>query len=86
MAGSVEIVEVEEGRAWLLAPPTQALLLRGEDRLHSALAAGLDLGRFDLRYQELDPDIFGSQLNTPAYADIERIAAIGAVITRRREV
>jgi hypothetical protein len=35
-----------------------------------------------LRYRELDPDIFSGELRRAAYADVERIAAVGAVITR----
>ena len=35
-----------------------------------------------LRYRVLDVDIFGEELEQPPYADVERIAAVGAVITR----
>lgn len=53
----------------------------------SAIVAGQDsffeLVRGDLRdsestylYEELDPDIFGSELREPAYGDTERIAAV----------
>ena len=31
-------------------------------------------------YAELDPDIFGEELGEPAYADVERIAAVGLVV------
>ena len=30
--------------------------------------------------EEIDPDVFGEELEQPAYAEVERIAAIGAVI------
>jgi hypothetical protein len=33
-----------------------------------------------LTYEELDPDIFSGELRREAYADVERIAAVGAVI------
>ena len=33
-----------------------------------------------LEVEELDPDVFGEELDEPAYADVERIAVIGAVI------
>lgn len=33
-----------------------------------------------LSYEELDPDVFGGTLRQPAYAEVERIAAIGAVL------
>jgi hypothetical protein len=35
-----------------------------------------------LEYEELDPDVFGSMLGRDAYADVERIAAVGATLTR----
>lgn len=75
--------------AQLLAPGGRVLLytgsaiLDGRDPLRDALAAGLDAGRFTLDYAEIDPDIFGGQLASPAYRDVERIAAIGAVVTRQ---
>lgn len=73
----------------LLAPGGRFLLytgssiLDGRDALHEALAARLDARQFSLEYAEIDPDIFGEQLAAPAYQDVERIAAVGAVITRR---
>ena len=40
-------------------------------------------GLYALSYRELDPDIFADTLTQDAYRDVERIAAVGAVITRR---
>lgn len=60
---------------------TGSAIIQGKDLLHAALEAGLPPG-FHVAYHELDPDIFGGQLSQPAYRDVERIAAIGAVITR----
>lgn len=63
---------------------TGSAIVDGTDRLEAALRDRLpDLG-CSLRYAELDPDIFGEQLVEPSYEDVERIAAIGAVIERRR--
>lgn len=62
---------------------TGSAIVAGRDGLRAALAEGLDRARFELDYAELDPDIFGAQLAAPAYHDVERIAAVGAVITRR---
>jgi methylase of polypeptide subunit release factors len=60
---------------------TGAAIVDGEDALRAALEAALPaLGRA-LRYEELDPDLFGEELDSPAYRGVERIAAIGAVIT-----
>jgi methylase of polypeptide subunit release factors len=75
--------------ARILAPAGRMLLytgsaiVDGRDRLRDALEAKLDPAHYDLDYAELDPDIFGGQLGTRAYRDVERIAAIGAVVTRR---
>ena len=35
-----------------------------------------------LHYEEIDPDIFGEQLDQPAYRDVERIAAVMAVLSK----
>lgn len=34
------------------------------------------------RYRELDPDVFGEELLNPAYANVDRIAAVALIITR----
>lgn len=57
-------------------------IVQGIDQLHQALAERLPAD-IDLEYREIDPDIFGGQLSQPGYADVERIAAVGAVMTRR---
>jgi len=61
---------------------TGSAIVDGEDRLRSALQAGLATLGCALRYDELDPDIFGEQLDQPGYEEVERIAAVGAVIAR----
>lgn len=59
---------------------TGAAIVDGQDALRDALARAMPgLGR-TLRYAEIDPDVFGEELDAPAYRGIERIAAIGAVI------
>lgn len=61
-----------------------AILDGGVDALRVALE-GLVVGTpYRLAYEELDPDIFGGELRRAAYDDVERIAAVGAVITRDR--
>jgi methylase of polypeptide subunit release factors len=63
---------------------TGSAIVDGADPLEAALRERLpDLG-CSLRYAELDPDIFGEQLVEPGYEDVERIAAVGAVIERQR--
>jgi precorrin-6B methylase 2 len=61
---------------------TGSAIIGGEDRLAAALAERLPALGCTLDYAELDPDIFGEQLDAPGYEDVERIAAVGAVIVR----
>lgn len=61
---------------------TGSAIVDGRDRLHDALAERLPALGCALRYRELDPDIFGDQLDHTGYEEVERIAAIGAVVTR----
>lgn len=63
---------------------TGSPIVTGEDRLLGALAELAEGADASLRYEEIDPDIFGEELDQPAYAEAgaERIAAVGAVLTR----
>lgn len=73
---------LEPGGTMLLY--TGSPIVAGEDHLLGALAQELDELGCTLRYEELDPDIFGEELEQPAYASagVERIAAVGAVIRK----
>lgn len=62
---------------------TGSAIVEGRDLFRAALQAEADSRRCGLAYRELDPDIFGGLLRQPAYQDVERIAAVGAVVTRR---
>ncbi|MFC7499068.1 methyltransferase [Enterovirga sp. GCM10030262] len=63
---------------------TGVAIVDGRDALCEALERALpDLG-CGLRYREIDPDIFGEELEKPPYADVERIAAVGAVVEKAR--
>ena len=70
---------LKSGGAFLLY--TGSAIIAGEDQLKTALLDALP--DFDVRYAELDPDVFGEELEQPAYADAERIAAIGLVAIKR---
>lgn len=61
---------------------TGSAIIDGRDGLREALERGLP-AEASLRYRELDPDIFGEELDKPGYEEVERIAAVGAVIERR---
>jgi methylase of polypeptide subunit release factors len=77
------------GAATKLAPGGRFLLytgsaiVAGRDALREALQAQLPALGCTLRYREIDPDIFGEELAKPAYAEVERIAAVGAVIVKK---
>lgn len=57
---------------------TGAPIVGGRDPLAEALEAAAEQANCRLEYRELDPDIFSETLRQPAYAGVERIAAVGA--------
>lgn len=61
---------------------TGSAIVDGRDALRDALETRLPALGCSLRYRELDPDIFGDQLDHKGYEEVERIAAIGAVVAR----
>ena len=71
---------LEAGGAMLLY--TGSAIVEGRDELEAALARELPALGCSLQYRELDPDVFGEELSKPVYADVERIAVIGAVIAK----
>ena len=62
---------------------TGSAIVGGEDALRKALERDLPSLGCRLRYAEIDPDVFGEELDTQAYAEVERIAVIGAVVEKR---
>ena len=61
---------------------TGSAIVAGRDALREALERELPVLGCTLVYREIDPDIFGEELERPAYRDVERIAAVGAVIAK----
>lgn len=61
---------------------TGTAIVEGRDRLREELERNLPGLGCTLRYREIDPDVFGEELAKPAYADVERIAVVGAVIEK----
>ncbi len=59
---------------------TGVAIVAGRNPLLDDLAD--DLRGFDWRCEELDPDVFGEELERAAYRRCERIAAVGLVATR----
>jgi methylase of polypeptide subunit release factors len=61
---------------------TGAPMVRGRDVLRQALQPLLQQAGFSSTYEEIDPDVFGEELEQPAYAQVERIAAVSVVVRR----
>lgn len=57
-------------------------IVAGKDAFAEQLMQMAADGGWIADYEELDPDIFGGQLRDKAYADVERIAAVAAVIRK----
>jgi hypothetical protein len=87
LGGAVALAWAEQALV-AMAPGGTMLLYAGaayEDgraRLVDALERVCAGRGANLAIEELDPDVFGDELESPAYADVERIAAVGAVITK----
>lgn len=61
---------------------TGTAIVNGVDGLRAAVAPVLDAAALDWDYRELDPDVFGEELAEPAYARVDRIAAV--LLTARK--
>jgi methylase of polypeptide subunit release factors len=61
---------------------TGAAIVDGRDPLAEALRPLVEQGGCRWRYRELDPDVFGEELDAPAYAQADRIAAVALVAHR----
>lgn len=57
-------------------------IIGGIDPLFEAIESVLKLDARHFSYEEIDPDVFGEELDRPAYADADRIAAIGLIATK----
>jgi hypothetical protein len=55
---------------------TGTAVVSGEDRFYRAVQPVLDAAGVQYRYTEIDPDVFGAELQRPAYAQVERLAAV----------
>jgi SAM-dependent methyltransferase len=64
---------------------TGVSIVRGRAPLIHVLHEECDAKGAELRVDEVDPDVFGEELDRPVYASVERIALIEATITKRSE-
>lgn len=63
---------------------TGAPVLGGIDRFRFEAEQILAASRFHHQYTEIDPDVFGEELDMPAYGEADRIAAIALMVTDQR--
>lgn len=61
---------------------TGVAMINGQDPFLSTVVARLRDAGFAWHYAEMDPDVFGEELESPAYATAERIAAVVLTATR----
>ena len=61
---------------------TGVAIFDGEDPFLAAIGQRLNRDRWQWRYEELDPDVFGEELQEAAYAQAERIACVALRVSR----
>ncbi len=61
---------------------TGVAIVAGRDLFRQAIAAQLDASGWRWTYREVDPDVFGEELQEPAYGQAERIAAVVLEVKR----
>lgn len=76
---------IAQGRTWLvpsgrLIGYTGVAIVGGADLFLQNVRTILGDAALPFRYFELDPDVFGEELDTPAYSHIDRIAAVALVM------
>jgi release factor glutamine methyltransferase len=62
---------------------TGVMVIEGETPFRDEAARRLDAGGLAWSYREVDPDVYGEELDNPGYAQADRIAL--AVLTARKE-
>jgi release factor glutamine methyltransferase len=83
---AVRVVSEALGRlaaGGMLVLYTGAAVVDGTDTFLRAISPLLRSSCMDYSYEELDPDVFGDELDNPYYAEVERIAAVGLKVTLR---
>jgi release factor glutamine methyltransferase len=62
---------------------TGTVFVDGADTFLQSASSHLRSEEFEFTYEEIDPDVFGEELDRRHYARAERIAAVGLVVTRK---
>lgn len=87
--GEALSVRIVRDALWRLAPDgmlllyTGAPIVAGRDTFIDRAAPLLHAHDMSFAYEEIDPDVFGDELDSPLYAGVERIAAVGLCVRRR---
>ncbi|MBA2657144.1 MAG: class I SAM-dependent methyltransferase [Tatlockia sp.] len=66
-----------------LAMYTGSCIINGEDRFFRLCEEIISEKKFLFSYEEIDPDIFSEELSLIQYKNVERIAAVGLVLTHK---
>ena len=61
-----------------------AIVAGGEDPFLAAVKPLLGSHAYGWTYREIDPDVFGEELDKPGYERVERIAVVALTVTRLR--
>lgn len=59
---------------------TGAAVVDGVDQFRRAVEPAIENAGARFAYEEIDPDVFGEELDGPAYEEVDRIAAVGLVV------
>ncbi len=62
---------------------TGSPIVAGADVFFQSIQTMLQLKASLFRYRELDPDVFGEELDKPAYGKVDRIAVVGVTAVKR---
>ena len=78
---------VVEGLPHLTARGTLILyagspIVDGHDTFWESIASAVQTRNLRCEYAELDPDVFGEELDSPAYSEVDRIAAVALIVTK----
>jgi methylase of polypeptide subunit release factors len=71
---------LQVSRPGVLILYTGAAIKDGVDQFYAAIAPDLSGPGLSVTYEELDPDVFGEELEQSHYAQVERIAAVGLMV------
>lgn len=63
---------------------TASAIVEGVDGFRSAVMSSLEEQGCEVCYDEIDPDVFGEELDRPVYRNVDRIAVVGVTATRRQ--